>query len=76
MTQHQGLPVHGYVPQSEGAVGLVNRNKQLEEEVLRVIDSLAGDSEVDLRWLRIAQTHIEQGFMALNRSIFKPQRLK
>jgi hypothetical protein len=32
--------------------------------------------EVDRRWLSIAKTHFEQGFMALNRSIFKPQRIK
>jgi hypothetical protein len=30
---------------------------------------------IDQRWLAIAQTHIEQGFMALNRSIFQPGRV-
>lgn len=30
----------------------------------------------DLRWLAIARTHIQEGFTALNRSIFQPQRIK
>jgi hypothetical protein len=33
-------------------------------------------SEVDQRWLAIGRTHIEQGFMAINRSIFRPERVK
>lgn len=72
----QGLPIRGYTDQSDHAVATVNHNKELEEEVLRVLDLLADDQGVDLRWLAIGRTHIEQGFMAINRSIFKPQRLK
>jgi len=30
----------------------------------------------DQRWLSIAQSHFEQGFMALNRSVFKPSRVR
>lgn len=74
--KHEGLPVPGYRPQSSEAVELVKVNKELEERVLRVLDALAGLGEViDQRWLAIGRTHIEQGFMAVNRSIFRPGRV-
>lgn len=71
----EGLPVEGYRPQTEGNVALVNRNKQSEERVLRILDELAAMPEVDKRWLAIGRTAIEQGFMAVNRSIFQPARV-
>jgi hypothetical protein len=75
ITPHQGLPVAGYKPQSDAAVDLVNKNKKMEEAILMVLDVLA-QTEADKRWLAIGRTHIEQGFMAINRSIFKPERVK
>lgn len=71
---HTGLPVAGYRPQTTGAVQMVNQNKQDEERILRALDRLKAE-DVDQRWLAIARTHIEQGFMAMNRAIFKPARV-
>ncbi len=73
--KHKGLPVAGYRPQDETALHLVNVNKHLEERVLRRLDFLADVPEVDKRWLAIARTQFEQGFMAMNRAIFKPGRV-
>jgi hypothetical protein len=73
--EHQGLPVAGYRPQSQANVDMVNANKLVEEHMLMNLDVLK-TKDVDQRWLAIARTHFEQGFMALNRSIFKPERLK
>jgi hypothetical protein len=75
MTQHDGLPVPGYKPQGDKAIELVTRNKRLEELVLRALDDLAGEA-VDRRWYSIGRTDIEKGFMAVNRSIFQPERIK
>jgi len=75
MTEHQGLPVAGYVPQTDWAVARVNENKQAEERILRDIDNYGMNPDVDKRWLALAKTHIEQGFMAMNRAIFKPTRI-
>lgn len=73
---HAGLPVSGYTPQSADNVSIVNEHKAMEEALLRRIDLLYGSQAYyDRRWLAIAQTHIEQGFMALNRAVFKPQRI-
>ncbi len=75
--KHEGLPVAGYKPQNSRAVDAVNRNKELEESALRQIDllSMDGPLKVDQRWLAIGRTGIEQGFMAINRAIFKPGRV-
>lgn len=74
---HTGLPVSGYKPQSDAAVRAVNQSKQLEERVLRFMDELAADADIqaDMRWFSIGRTQIEQGFMAVNRSVFKPGRV-
>lgn len=73
---HTGLPVGGYRAQSDEAVALVNTNKEIEERVLRILDELEGHPGVDLRWLRAGRTQIEMGFMAVNRSIFQPGRIR
>lgn len=72
---HEDLPVAGYRPQSSAAVESVNRNKAAEEATLRILDSLAKTPGVDPRWLAIGRTDIEQGWMAVNRAIFKPDRV-
>jgi hypothetical protein len=71
-----GLPVHGYRDQTDGNVALVNENKITEEHLLRLMERLVSSGVGDARWIAIARTHIEQGFMALNRAIFKPERVK
>lgn len=71
---HDGLPVAGYKPQAATSIQAVNRNKELEERVLRALDDLAFEPDVDKRWLAIGRTQIEQGFMAVNRAIFNPVR--
>lgn len=35
-----------------------------------------GGPAYDQRWLAIARTHINEGFMALNRAVFQPTRIK
>jgi hypothetical protein len=69
------LPVKGYTPQSDEKIALVDGNKMQEEQILRVMDLYAERPDIDKRWLAIARTHLEIGFMALNRSVFQPQRL-
>ena len=68
--------VEGYTEQSSSAVETVNRNKVLEEQVLRLLDQLAArkPGAIDQRWLAIGRTKIEEAFMAINRAVFQPQR--
>jgi hypothetical protein len=87
MTTHNGLPVHGYKTQSDEKVALVNGFKQDEERLLRKLEALEIPSHTrddgvlmvtkpDARWADIARSHFEQGFMALNRAVFQPGRVK
>lgn len=75
---HNPIPVAGYSPQSDEKIELVNFNKDVEERILRLLDGLQAGASLngyDGRWLAIGRTHIEQGFMAVNRSIFRPGRV-
>ena len=70
--------VSGYTTQSQERVKQVNLNKMMEERLLRELDQLRQsgcDGPVDQRWIAIAGTHFQEGFMAMNRAIFQPRRL-
>lgn len=71
-----GLPVAGYRARSDDNVAVVNVNKEIEERVLRILDDLKARPGIDGRWLAIGRTHIEQGFMAVNRAVFQPGRVE
>jgi hypothetical protein len=75
MTQHSGLPVSGYKPQSDDKVALVNENKALEERVLRQLDKMKADNSLDQRMVSIAYTGIQEAFMWANRAVFQPGRV-
>ncbi len=79
----KGLPVAGYRAQWPEAVERVNANKEIEERVLRMLDELAvvgddlgGNPQIDKDWLAIGRKQIEQGFMAVNRAVFQPGRIR
>lgn len=86
MTEHTGLPVAGYKPQSAENVAVVNANKELEERVLRQIDRMTdvrgGDGPYvpptghDQRMVALARTKVQEAFMWLNRAVFQPGRVK
>jgi len=71
---HEGLPVAGYQAQSQSNVDRVNENKHTEERLLRLMETCTSNM-ADPRWMAIAKTHFEQGFMAFNRAIFRPKRV-
>ena len=76
MPDNKGLPVEGYRPQSDANVARVNQHKLLEESILRLLDDLKAEPEVDQRWLATGRTDIEKGFMAVNRAVFRPGRVR
>lgn len=75
MPEHTGLPVAGYTTQTDAKVAKVNEFKQDEERLLRKIDAMMAGDEFDKRWAAVARTHFQEGFMALNRAVFQPQRI-
>lgn len=70
-----GLPVRGYVPQVQANIDSVNENKMHEEMLLRKLDLMRANVDIDQRWLAMGRTHIEQGYMFINRAIFQPERV-
>ncbi len=73
--KHEGLPLPGYRRQTDDALAIVRLSKNAEETILRVLDELARDDDIDKRWLAIGRTDIERGFMAVNRAVMKPTRV-
>lgn len=73
---HKPIPVMGYKPQSGDTIVIVNRFKKEEERVLRLLDEMSLANAIDQRWLAIGRTQLEQAFMAINRSVFKPGRVE
>jgi hypothetical protein len=85
MKYHKALPVKGYADmQHQETIDLVDEGKELEERVLRYFEKVSknitdeakgGVLKGDPRWISIARTHVQQGFMASTRAIFNPQRI-
>jgi hypothetical protein len=82
MSQHQGLPVAGYKPQSQEKIDEANEIKQIEERLYRMLDRMHAeqiDTDLSLRYdprlVAIARTHLETGFMFMVKSIFQPARI-
>ena len=68
-------PIAGYQDVSGRSQDIVNDNKRAEERILRVLDEMKTDPNIDPRWLQIGRTHIEEAFMAINRAVFQPKRI-
>lgn len=73
--EHNPLPVLGYTTQNTDNTDRVNKMKMREESILRVLDAMAEDPSIDQRWLEIGRRKLEEAFMAINRSVFKPRRI-
>lgn len=65
--------IAGYRSLSEFEVYTINDCKNVAIQVGILCDKVAGMNGNDLRWSSIARTELQQGFMALIRSIAKPE---
>lgn len=73
-------PITGYRSLSVKELALVNKLKAKAEEVRELLDTISwstqggpqGDCIADGRWYHIGRTHLQEGFMAIVRSITKP----
>jgi hypothetical protein len=50
-------------------LSILRQNAEIEEIVLDLFDTMRQLPEIDQRWLAIARTHIEQGFLAVERGV-------
>jgi hypothetical protein len=69
---NQHKQIKGYRDLSEQEIAMMNVCKEKAEEVGKIIKTLEDLSNVDKRWLAIAKTTLQTGFMQLIRSIAQP----
>ena len=69
---NNGKGIKGYRDLSTQEIDLMNKCKELAEEVGSLCDEARMEPTTDLRWLKEAQLDLQKGFMCLIRSIAKP----
>lgn len=78
MVDNQPQKIKGYRDLSEDEIALMNEAKELAEKVGKFVDGLSavhaqtGSHAIDLRWVNIGKTQLQQGFMAVIRGIAQP----
>lgn len=68
--QHE--KISGYRDLSQSEIDTMNVIKAKAEEIGQLCNDLSATDSADKRWVAIGATHLQQGFMALVRSIAKP----
>lgn len=69
---NQHKHIKGYRDLSVEEIALMNEVKAEGEAVGRLMDRLAANSALDQRWVAIARTDLQKGFMAAVRAIAQP----
>ena len=72
MVDNQHQKIKGYRDLSEEEIALMNDAKGKAEDIGKLIEVLGEKLSIDKRWLAIAKTDLQKGFMALVRSIAQP----
>jgi hypothetical protein len=73
MVDNQHRSIMGYRDLTEVEIGAMNDCKLVATEVGTLCDKVAGMAGVDQRWVAVAKTDLQKGFMALIRSIARPE---
>ncbi len=69
---NQHKQIKGYRDLSQKEINQMNAIKDIASKVGDIIDALQDDPDVDQRWLAIAKTDLQKGFMSAVRSVAKP----
>ena len=73
MVDNQHKKITGYRDLSEAEINSMNEAKAMAIQVGELCEKISHLGETDLRWLSIGKTNLQQGFMAIIRSIAKPE---
>lgn len=73
MSDNQHRRITGYRELSDKEIDLMNDIKRIGETARELIAKLQKTNNLDHRWIAIGQTNLQQGFMALVRSVAKPE---
>jgi len=72
MVDNQHKKIVGYRDLTEEEIETMNKIKVHGELVKELMEEVKAIPGVDQRWLAIANTNLQQGFMAATRSVAKP----
>ena len=76
---NQHKKIKGYRDLTQEEINLMNRAKDLAVQVGKLVDEIpvysaeTGGQAIDMRWLNIGKTDLQKGFMAVIRSIARPE---
>lgn len=73
MVDNQHKQIKGYGDLSPEEIALMNECKEMAVQVGALVKKIFLVQSIDRRWISIAQTDLQKGFMALIRSIAKPE---
>lgn len=73
MVENQHRQIKGYRDLTEQEIALMNDAKGKAADIGKLIDVLGEMPEIDKRWLSIAKTDLQKGFMSLVRAIARPE---
>lgn len=73
MVDNQHQKIKGYRDLSQREIDLMNECKAKAVECGQLCDKLQAEFGIDPRWLAIGKTNLQQGFMAIIRSVAKPE---
>ncbi len=70
--ENQHKHITGYRDLSPEEIALMNEVKAKAQEVGALVAKLKESPSIDQRWVNIGNTELQQGFMALTRSVAQP----
>lgn len=73
MIDNQHKKIVGYRDLTEVEIGAMNDCKKFAIEIGILCDKVATINDVDQRWVAIAKTDLQKGFMCLIRAIARPE---
>ena len=70
--KNQHTMIKGYRDLSQAEIDLMNKVKQKAEEVGILLEEMQANKDLDQRWVAIAKTDLQKGFMAAVRAVAQP----
>tara|TARA_R110000744_G_C18964337_1_gene517311 strand:+ start:166 stop:390 length:225 start_codon:yes stop_codon:yes gene_type:complete len=69
---NQHKKIKGYRDLSQDEINAMNNIKEHGEELRGLIEEMKSITDIDQRWVSIAETHLQQGIMAAVRAVARP----
>lgn len=70
--ENQHKKIKGYRDLTQEEIDLMNQIKEKGAELGELVEKLEAMAELDKRWIEIGKTNLQQGLMALTRSVAQP----